>query len=103
VRRASRKKKGPEFVTRAEFEERIRQLKRAERRGDSDRPLTGYPMNLRADQVATYLNCSEKHVRELAKAGVFGTVADVASPGAPRKAIRIKRAALANFAKGETE
>lgn len=66
------------------------------RTADPRRKLQKYPENMRVDQVAAYLNCDEKHIRNLIEEGALDAK-DISSAGATKRCLRIPRDSVAQY------
>lgn len=58
--------------------------------------LESYPPRMRIDQVADYLNCTDRHVAHLINSKALPAI-NVAGPKSPRKLYRVERQAVAAF------
>lgn len=63
---------------------------------DPRKKLLSYPQNMRVDQVAAYLNCDEKHVRNLCDTGELDAT-NIAGATTTRRTLRITRDSVAAF------
>lgn len=66
------------------------------RSADPCRKLARYPENMRIDQVAAYLNCDEKHVRNLIEEGAL-EAKDISAATATKRCLRIPRDSVAHY------
>lgn len=63
---------------------------------DPRKKLSSYPQNMRVDQVAAYLNCDEKTVRNLCDTGDLEAT-NIAINTNTRRTLRINRDSVATF------
>lgn len=73
-----------------------RKLNEPKKLADPRRKLAAYPENMRVDQVAAYLNCDEKKVRNLIEEGQL-EAKDISAQDASRRCLRVPRDSVAAY------
>lgn len=66
------------------------------RSANPSRTLEQYPAWMRVDQVAAYINCDEKHIRNLIEEGAL-EAKDISSAGSTKRCLRISRDSVAAY------